>query len=350
MTDDLERRLRTAFRGDHLPEASGALRAFLDRLPAEAQERSLSGRSVWLRGARPSLVAIGALAAVVIAAVVVGLNPSPISPPVPQVAQYDGGSFTFDYPEDWRVISRLQQFGHGPTVMAVVGIGAFDIGCVTTPSGMACNGAHWAVPPDGVVLAYYAGASGAGPRPQQSPSLGPGETLVEVGRRAAVMSRTANSVIWLFPGSPEYIEARWGAANAGQSRAEVEALIASWKWRVTSVNVVCESPIRMPPATLICEKAWMAAPAFVAGGNLTAFSVEVHSGNYCPPGTACPIGPARHGYVVFTFGTTRSGYVVFTAGGPARRSSIWVQVTSDAAGVVTVTSGLDPFPPTGPTH
>jgi hypothetical protein len=145
---------------------------------------------------------------------------------------FEGEGFSFDYPSDWEVISGYQQYGeHGPTVLAAVGIGGFDLGCTTTANSVSCpNGPRWTVPNDGVVLAYHFG-SGLGPiAPQPTPSLGPGDEWVEVGGRSAILSRTDNSMIWHFPEAPEFIEARWGPDVSDIAPDRVEAVIAAWRW------------------------------------------------------------------------------------------------------------------------
>jgi hypothetical protein len=152
--------------------------------------------------------------------------------PTADLVTFEGEGFSFDYPSDWEVIRRYQHFGlHGPTVLAAVGIGGFDLGCTTTPDSVSCpNGPRWTVPTNGVVLAYHFG-SWLGPiAPQPTPSLGPGDEWVEVGGRSAVLSRTDNSMIWHFPGAPEFIEARWGPDLSDVAPGRVDDVIASWHW------------------------------------------------------------------------------------------------------------------------
>lgn len=145
---------------------------------------------------------------------------------------FEGEGFSFDYPSDWEVISGYQHYGeHGPTVLAAVGIGGFDLGCTTTANSVSCpNGPRWTVPSDGMVLAYHIGSSLGPIFPQPTPSLRPGEEWVEVGGRSAILSRTDNSMIWHFPGAPEFIEARWGPDVSDIARGRIEAVIAAWRW------------------------------------------------------------------------------------------------------------------------
>ena len=145
---------------------------------------------------------------------------------------FEGEGFSFDYPSDWQVISGYQHFGeHGPTVLAAVGIGGFDLGCTTTANSVSCpNSPRWTVPSSGVVLAYHFG-SWLGPiAPQPTPSLGPGDEWVEVGGRSAILSRTEGSMIWHFPGAPEFIEARWGPDVSDVAPGRVDDVIATWHW------------------------------------------------------------------------------------------------------------------------
>jgi hypothetical protein len=63
--------------------------------------------------------------------------------------------FAFEYPIEWTSISRSKHYGlHGPALMAALGIGNFDAGCVETPSSTTCGAPAWSVPNDGVVVVY----------------------------------------------------------------------------------------------------------------------------------------------------------------------------------------------------
>lgn len=144
---------------------------------------------------------------------------------------YHGEGFDFDYPEEWRVITRFKHYGlHGPTIFVVVGTGEFDSGCVESGNGVQCSSdVQLTVTASSVVVAYHRGAW-LGTRPLPSPSLGPVEHWVDVGGRAAVFSESQGSLRWAFPGSPEYIDARFGPDIATQALAQVERLIRSWRW------------------------------------------------------------------------------------------------------------------------
>jgi hypothetical protein len=180
----------------------------------------------------PPLIAVAAMTAVILAAAVVSLTANWItSGGGPVLRHYAGASFSLDYPSDWRVIRGLAHYGiDGPTIVVALGTGDYDLGCTVTANSVACQGSRWVVPSSGVVVAYYY-LSFLRTHPQPTPSLGPGERWVDVGGRAAVLAQTATSMLWHFPGAPEFIEARWGAANAERSRAEVETMIARWRWK-----------------------------------------------------------------------------------------------------------------------
>lgn len=154
------------------------------------------------------------------------------TPAAVELSRFEGEGFTFDYPGHWRLISGYKHAGlHGPTVLAAVGIGDFDLGCTSTVNEVTCSaGPSWTVPDDGVVLAYRFGAWLGPIHPQPTPNLGPGDEWVEVAGRAAVLSRTDTSMTWHFPGAPEFIEARWGPGIAEAARSEVTTVIASWVW------------------------------------------------------------------------------------------------------------------------
>lgn len=96
---------------------------------------------------------------------------------------------------------------------------------------------------------------------------------------------------------------------------------------------VCDPPPTQPATTLTCEKAVAAATAVLPAEHLPVLSVEFHFGSYCPPGGYCPITSQQNGFVVFATGSR----------GP--QPGIWVRVTADEVGSVSVTSGPQPYPP-----
>lgn len=159
-------------------------------------------------------------------------SPPSTTPVAGALSRFEGEGFTFDYPEHWRLITGYQHAGiHGPTVLAAVGIGDFDLGCTSTVNEVTCNAEpSWTVPDDGVVLAYRFGAWLGPIAPQPTPDLGPGEEWVTVAGRPAVLSETGTSMTWHFPGAPEFIEVRWGPGVAELARSEVTMVIASWLW------------------------------------------------------------------------------------------------------------------------
>ena len=67
MSDDLERRLRESLHAEHLPPAPETLRAFLQRLPADAEPIALRTRPrpAWVAGTVAAAVIVGLLVAVV---------------------------------------------------------------------------------------------------------------------------------------------------------------------------------------------------------------------------------------------------------------------------------------------
>ena len=155
-------------------------------------------------------------------------------------SQYEGGQFSFDHPVTWRILAGDERWGlHGPAVGVALGIGGFDLSCSVIPpsgeseGGVACGSRPtWQLPEDGVVLAYYSKPWGvpieAGPT--VVPELAPGEELAMVDGRPAARSETPTSVVWHLNGGPEIIEARFRPANAAIARAQVDALLASWRW------------------------------------------------------------------------------------------------------------------------
>lgn len=183
--------------------------------------------SVW-RPLRPVLVALAIGLLFGIVALMLSLNPPYSSGGAVHYTHFGGDGFGFDYPDDWPVIAGPRHYGHhGPTVLAAVGIGDFDLGCTETSTSVSCASApEWTVPDDGIVVAYH--FSGHLPMPQPIPSLAAGEEWAEVGGRNAILSRTSTSMRWHFPGAPEFIEARWGPAAAQTAPAQLQTVISSW--------------------------------------------------------------------------------------------------------------------------
>jgi hypothetical protein len=178
---------------------------------------------------------------------------------IPFANHFAGDGFSFDYPGHWREISGYLHAGrHGPTVLAAVGVGDFDLGCsAAETNSMTCSaGPRWTVPNDGVVLAYRFDAWLGSIAPQPTPVLGTGDRWVDVAGRRAVLSETGTSMLLHFAGAPEYIEAHWGAAVAEDARAEVEATVAAWVWSRTP------SPA---PRAVATETAESAPPSLAAG-------------------------------------------------------------------------------------
>jgi hypothetical protein len=187
-------------------------------MPHDNQQRCLT------MNARLALLGAGVLGI----AALVGVGLAVTSPP-PHAFQ--GDDFSFRYPAAWREISGYEHAGmHGPTVLAAVGIGDFDLGCSDVSTGVSCSSPRWTVPGDGVVVAYHVGAWLGPIAPEPSPVLEAGERWVTVGGRPAVYSQTERSMSWHLPGAPEYIEARWGSAAGANARSQLDALIASWAW------------------------------------------------------------------------------------------------------------------------
>jgi hypothetical protein len=141
-----------------------------------------------------------------------------------------GRGFALEYPVDWQVIGDFHPYGmHGPTVMGAVGIGSFDAGCTETATSTSCGSPTWSVPANGVVVVYrFEAGPGFVDRPDLVP--GPGDALVLVGGRPAVLSRSERARTWTLETDFEIIEARWGPDTDPEVEAQVDAVIASWVW------------------------------------------------------------------------------------------------------------------------
>jgi hypothetical protein len=128
-----------------------------------------------------------------------------------------------------------------------VGTGSFDLGCVVADSGVSCSSPSWVVPEDGIVVVSYSGACCFGDAAGElGPSPAPGATRVEVGACGASgpgicipadMIETPGDIILYFDAQKiGVLEARWGPKNADVSRAQVLALIASWRFGSVSAT------------------------------------------------------------------------------------------------------------------
>ncbi len=184
-------------------------------------------------------------------------SPSPTAQSVP-LAHFQGDGFGFDYPPSWRV--SLDYRGSSATLVAV-GTAGTSVACVRpTPgpsgvTGLGCAGMNdWTVPADGVVVLYHTQGSpgfpvavtGLGPSPI------PGATRVLVAGRLADRRETATSIEWRFDGQGlSAIEARFGVEAAPAARAQVEALVTSWRW---GSALLAPPPSTAP--TLSAASAW----------------------------------------------------------------------------------------------
>ena len=172
------------------------------------------------------------------------VTPAPSSSATAGLVYYSGeGSnqgFEFDYPAAWNVISGYHEVvTHGPTVMAAVGNGDFDINCTGSfPGAVQCGDPIWTVPPDGVVLVYHLQDWPQGPVvPYPTPIVGPKDQWVEIDGRSALFSQgTDGTMTWSLLGTPEVIEARYGNAVADVATDQIQAVVDSWRWTVPSAT------------------------------------------------------------------------------------------------------------------
>lgn len=179
--------------------------------------------------------------------------PSPVTVTTEPLLTYGAGSpETFQYPASWRIISGYWSPTHnGPAVTWVVGTGDFNLSCLVSETGVSCGKPSWIVPDDGVVVAWYRSASNPGfsiDSPLGS-SAAPGYMRVNLGGEAcrgsaagtclpADMIESPTGLVLYFNGNKiSVLEARWGPDNAERSRAQVLALIDSWR-----LTLVDETP------------------------------------------------------------------------------------------------------------
>lgn len=236
MSDDLERQLRDTLHRSDLPSAPAGLRIRLETLDRPLTERGGRKRSpiTWLVLAPIAAIILVAFAGLITGGRAPSVKLSTVEPST-RLSTFRGDGFTFVYPADWRQISGYEHAGlHGPTVLAAVGIGDFNLGCSYTSTSVSCDsGPRWTVPDSGIVLVYRFGAWLGPIVPQPTPALGPGDTWVSVGGRATVLSETGHSLVWHFLGAPEFIEARWGPGAPAPVPSQVRAVVSSWQWTVS---------------------------------------------------------------------------------------------------------------------
>src|SRR2546425_7285636 len=140
MSDDLKRRLADALHSERLPDAPDTLRAFVERLPTEADDRPPERRFrlVWLAPA--SVV-------VVVAALFFALVPRTTTPPAGSPSPSASASAVSGI-----VWSKVANTGDGivvdgDTVMSAI---AFDGGYVAVGNGGQADHAVWWSSPRGV--------------------------------------------------------------------------------------------------------------------------------------------------------------------------------------------------------
>jgi hypothetical protein len=162
---------------------------------------------------------------------------SPSAPALGGLAHYSGeGSgrgFEFDFPAAWKVIGGYHEVArHLRTLMVAVGVGDFDLACTGSfPGAIDCQDYRWTVPDDGVVFVYRLEDWPQGPiEPYPSPEVLQGDKWVEIDGRTALFSQAGQEMRWDVLGTPEVIEARFGAA-AIAAPEQIQAVIDAWKWR-----------------------------------------------------------------------------------------------------------------------
>ncbi len=99
-----------------------------------------------------------------------------------------------------------------------------------------------------------------------------------------------------------------------------------------SPEIVCDPP-PATPSTLTCDRAVEVALAALPATHLPIWRIEFHFGR-CPPTWRCAYSPPNN-----------DGFVIFHVQDPG--PDLWVNVTADSSGVVSLTSDVAPFPPSG---
>ena len=222
-------------------ETPPELRARVAAVPGEVRQPRWASRLLAVAGGVAAVAVIGAALAIVASLHAITVGPGGAGPSAAgatgPLAHFEGDGFGFDYPASWRVI--LEYRGASATLISV-GTAGTSVACASPTPGPAgstaleCAGMNdWTVPADGVVVLYRAQGSPGFPAviAGLGPSPVPGATRVSVAGRLADRLETRTSLVWRFDGQgTSAIEARFGIAAAPTARAQIEALVASWRW------------------------------------------------------------------------------------------------------------------------
>lgn len=149
---------------------------------------------------------------------------------------FDNGTFSFDYPTNWRTLSGEYYEGMVNRVYAVLGTGDWKTGCYVTSGGGACTGDTVDVLSGRIVVKVYEREGGpanmCGANSVANATLGPNEVS---------MSADGSATTWeiRMPGADfgwannVFVEV-W--AGGAQQVTQAEALVASFRWAANVSN------------------------------------------------------------------------------------------------------------------
>jgi hypothetical protein len=173
-------------------------------------------------------------------------SPTPVLPGAP--GHFDNSAFSFDYPTSWPVISGAYNEGIAVQVYAVLGTGDWRSGCVLTANGGSCTGDTADVSGGRVVVKIWNVVTG----PANICGAGTDQPNATAGPNAVMRETQGSATTWeiRMPG------ARFGWvgnmaiqawADGPEALAQVEALVASFRWDQTATNgAYCLSPEASP--------------------------------------------------------------------------------------------------------
>jgi hypothetical protein len=143
---------------------------------------------------------------------------------------FDNGRFSFDYPSGWPTRTGEFQEGGAYRVFAVIGTGVWHSGCRTVDNGMECTGDTVDVSGGRVVVELFERMGGPAPMclndVQANATLGPNAVRVTTQDKATLWEIRLPGYEFGWPNNI-FIEAWTGSDEA---RAQVEALVASFRW------------------------------------------------------------------------------------------------------------------------
>lgn len=174
-----------------------------------------------------------------------------VRPSLPGTAgHFDNGRFSFDYPAGWTVLAGDYYEAMAYEVVAVLGTGVFRSGCTWTDNGAGCTGDAVDVNGGRVVVKIYERVGGPAPTcqgdVQANATLGPNAVQLTTGQGSALQWEIRLPGYEFGWPNNIFVEA-WTSGDL--SIAQVEALVASFRWASSVSNAGNCAPLDTPAPT-----------------------------------------------------------------------------------------------------